>query len=87
MQLDQERTRHEEEGDTKEIVEDILTAEQYETRYGKVSIYEILRFILKCKLNTSVGRPGAEQYQESQDRIVVFQQSSESGKSNHHGAP
>ena len=38
MQLDQERTRHEEEGDTKEIVEDILTAEQYETRYGKVSI-------------------------------------------------
>jgi len=30
--------RHEEEGDTKEIVEDILTAEQYETRYGKVSI-------------------------------------------------
>ena len=76
MQLDQERTRHEEEVDTKEIVEDILTAEQYETRYGKVCIKEILRFLLKCKLDTSVGRSGAEQYQESQDRFAVFQQSS-----------
>ena len=42
MQLDQERTMHEEEVDTKEIIEDILTAEQYEARYGKVSNEKVL---------------------------------------------
>jgi len=41
MQLHQERTMHEEEVDTKEIIEDILTAEQYEARYGKLEAWEL----------------------------------------------
>lgn len=36
LQLDQERRGHEGEEDTREIVEDILTPDQYEARYGKV---------------------------------------------------
>ena len=36
MQLDHERTRHEGDLDNKEIIEDILTPDQYEAKYGKV---------------------------------------------------
>ena len=38
LQLDQERRGHEEvELDSREIVEDILTPDQYEAKYGKVN--------------------------------------------------
>jgi len=36
MQLDHERTRHEDDLDNKEIIEDILTPDQYEAKYGKL---------------------------------------------------
>ena len=41
LQLDQERLRHEADLDTKEIVEDIVTVEQYEAKYGKVMFYKL----------------------------------------------
>ena len=85
MQLDQERTMHEEEVDTKEIIEDILTAEQYEARYGKVSNEKVLGN-WNVDLDIIVGGRGAEQYEESQERIAIFQQSSQSRKSDNHGA-
>ena len=43
LQLDQERRGHEGEVDTREIVEDILTPDQYEAKYGKVrNVYGFL---------------------------------------------
>ena len=45
LQLDQERRGHEGELlDTREMVEDILTPDQYEAKYGKVRIVDGILF-------------------------------------------